>query len=356
MQFENDDVQNDGGSFADQVEAELLSDVVAPVELEGYDAEPYIGNEGRDLNPLVVVHGSCPECGHQSHRAGACLNAASDNDCDCQHDDQYADETDPAKIPLHEPERWLRFKGANVAGNDPDKPHEYVETDRGCGVCGYGQGAANHNTSIINRYRDLETIKLIPGYQLFKDAYKLFMGNLATVLTDMAAGMNDDQIAVLFKQQLERKATQNQIDATREWADQQGAIRPSTGWVPLNDSGHDFVKSESGTLDQPLGQLDVPVAPANSETEVPGDLTEGELMVLQTEKTIRELQADVERLEQESIRNSDAVLHWSEVSDMFNTFMAEDGVEATSDPLTVRIAAYVSDLRDRSFRLAGLEK
>lgn len=289
--------ENEGGSFADQIEAELLSDVIGgAIDLP----EDEQGNKGIPLSDWL----------------------AADRDDLPPGDRQILDDLQ--------------------AEVDADPAPEGVPMAE----------------QLEMQMRDLDTIKLIPGYQLFKDAIRGVYANMIEVLAEKLHGIeiDDNDIAMMFKQQLEAKATRNHIDATREWADQQGAIRPVTGWVPLNDSGYDFVKSESGTLDDPLGQLDVPVAPASSDTDIPDDLTEGELMVLQTEKTIRELQADVERLEQESIRNSDAVLHWSEVSDMFNTFMAEDGVEATSDPLTVRIAAYVSDLRERSFRLAGLEK
>jgi hypothetical protein len=269
---------NEGGSFADQIESEMLSDVVGgEIDLPG-DDDPFKDTYGQD-------------------------------DLDTDQPAAYIGNTGQDHSPV-----------MVVQGIDPN---------------------------------DLNAIRNIPGYQLFKDAYQQFISDMCQQVLTLQT--DDDRIAILFKEQLERKMAQNHIDATREWADQQGAVVPA-GWVPLNESGHDFVKSESGTLDEPLGQLDVPVAPATPDMELPGDLTEGELAVLQTEKTIRELQGDVERLEQESIRNSDAVLHWQEVSDMFNTFMAEDGVEATNDPLTVRVARYVADLRERSARLAGLEK
>lgn len=280
----------EGGSFADQIENELLSDVVS-VDLPDHEPDPFMNTYGQD---------------------------------DIDLEGQEAAEL------------------AAVDTLDPEKQPEVNYTPYGIGV---GEGST----------RDLDSIKLIPGFELFKDAYKLAWSEnkrlLETIQDVLSGDLHDDHLALLFMEQLERKATQNRIDATREWADQQGDITAA----PVLDDGSTVI-SQSGSLDDPLGQLDVPMAPASRDTQVPDELTEGELAVLETEKTIRELQGDVTRLEQESIRDSDAVQNWSQVADYFNTVMANDGVEAGNEPLVVRVANYVEELREKAARLEGLEK
>lgn len=305
------------GSFADQVEAELLSDVVSPVDLPGDpqdEADPFeetYGQDDLDLTGDAQTPISCPTCGSPK----------------------------PEKHPA------VQFEGeVQVCG---DRWHTTTAEGRkmleqAASPVVEVQGIDPNNFAVIRQ---------IPGFELFKDAYRLaFDSNrqLLEAMQDILVGLppDDDQLAILFREALARKSEQNRVDETREWANQQGDIIPNQV---------EQVEMEAGTYtpgsDQPmvapasLEQLqDLPADPKPASRDTDPETYDED--AAHTDKIIRELQDDVTRLEQASMRDDLAVQNWADVADFFNQKLAASPYADSNEPLVDRIKAYVNDMED----------
>ena len=283
--------QNEG-SFAEQVEAELLNDTAPGLSDEAKETlAGYLEERGMPV-PDGLVGGApktCPTC-----------------------DSPAPGLTDACFDPWHE----LASPIVHIT-DDPDAEYD----------------------------ASMNSIKAVPGWEIYRDA----VGNVADLMQVMVDDLKDeDSVVMMFSRQLQVREAQQRVEKLQGWADR-ADVAPGE-YVPLNDSGHDFVASQSGTVENPLGQLDTPVAPATSDTDIPDELTEGELLVLQTEKTIRELQGDVERLEQSSLRDHDAVQQWSAVTDFFNEQMAGTPYADMTYPLLDRVKLYVHTVAEKAAR------
>jgi hypothetical protein len=183
-----------------------------------------------------------------------------------------------------------------------------------------------------NYVEHIEAIKSKPDFTTFKAGYMRCLEDLKEKIDEM----DDEDLAAIYfdKGSSQQAAIREQIGDVKEWVEEQDAAEPDIKVAEWQGTDLEAIDAaEKGGLPMPAIGRDTQVAGASIED-------------LRIEKVLREQQEYIERLEQESIRNNEAVQLWAATSDFFNIKLAGTPESDMNIPLLDRIQAYVTRLED----------
>jgi hypothetical protein len=196
-------------------------------------------------------------------------------------------------------------------------------------------------------------IKSHPDFDSYRAGFKMCFALFMSAVKQLD---DDDYIALMFDrvqtpEELtpEQQAMSDHAKGMLEFAEQEGwpDVQPATEQpvqVAVADDGSPVVREYNPDapteLEQRMQALhgDQPMVSAASDTE-PKPIEE-----MDVEKVLRELQADNERLQMASIRDTLAVQMWAHMADYFNNQLHGEPEDELNIPLNDKIEAYIDRL------------
>lgn len=252
---------------------------------------------------------------------------------------------------------------ADLSAGCPDGWHMMPQADRligdeGVVVHEYEPAPADPDAALDARIKAAIDVAVTDGHEL--RAFTLGYRTCFEVLYGGVSEASDGDIERLYRQKIEdgmrQAALREEVGDVQAWAAQQDQLDPAVSTdvrSPALDELAEVPPAPWDTVAEPSPLADMQEV-MGGEVHIPMD-SEGvrrwlageseTLEGLDVEKFLREQQAEIDRLNQASLRDTLAVQNWAAACDYFNGLLAGTRWGDGTEPLLTRVQGFIAALR-----------